>query len=77
MQEFYERTPMPKCNFKNALRHGCSLVNVLHIFRAPFPKNTCGRLLLKDLERDIDYALGEFVIILMEVAETAYLFLLD
>ena len=29
-----------------ALRHGCSPVNVLHIFRTPFPKNTSGRLLL-------------------------------
>ena len=29
-----------------ALRHGCSLVNLLDIFRIPFPKNTSGRLLL-------------------------------
>ena len=29
------------------LRHGCSLVNLLYIFRTPFPKNTSGRLLLK------------------------------
>ena len=29
------------CNFiEIALRHGCSPVNLLHIFRAPFPKNT-------------------------------------
>ena len=28
------------------LRHGCSPVNLLHIFRTPFPKNTSGRLLL-------------------------------
>ena len=28
------------------LRHGCSLVNLLDIFRTPFPKNTSGRLLL-------------------------------
>ena len=28
------------------LRHGCSLVNLLHIFRTPFPENTYGRLLL-------------------------------
>ena len=28
------------------LRHGCSAVNLLHIFRAPFPKNKSGRLLL-------------------------------
>ena len=29
-----------------ALRHGCSSVNLLDIFRTPFPKNTSGRLLL-------------------------------
>ena len=29
-----------------ALRHGCSSINLLHIFRIPFLKNTSGRLLL-------------------------------
>ena len=29
-----------------ALRHGCSPVNLLHIFRTPFYKNTCEWLLL-------------------------------
>ena len=29
------------------LRHGCSPVNLVHIFRTTFPKNTSGRLLLK------------------------------
>ena len=28
------------------LRHGCSPVNLLHIFRTPFPKNTSEQLLL-------------------------------
>ena len=28
------------------LRHGCSPVNLLHLFRTPFLKNTSGRLLL-------------------------------
>ena len=28
------------------LRHGCSLLNLLHIFRIPFLKNTSGWLLL-------------------------------
>ena len=42
---------MPKCAFNKvalqiALRHGCSPVNLLHIFRTPFLKNTSGRLLL-------------------------------
>ena len=42
MQEIYRRTPIPKflCNFLNiTLRHGCSGVNLLHIFRTPFQKN--------------------------------------
>ena len=30
------------------LRHGCSPVNLLHIFRTPFPENTSGWLLLQD-----------------------------
>ena len=30
-----------------ALRHGCCPVNLLHIFRTPFPRNTYGWLLLK------------------------------
>ena len=35
------------CNFIGiALRHGCSRVNLLHIFRTPFPRNTSGWLLL-------------------------------
>ena len=45
---------MPKCDFKCdfnfieiALHHVCSPVNLLHIFRKPFPKNTTGQLLLK------------------------------
>ena len=41
---------MPKChcNFiEITLWDGCSSVNLLHIFRTPFPKNTSGRLLLE------------------------------
>ena len=35
------------CNFVEiTLRDGCSPVNLLHIFRTPFPKNTSGWLLL-------------------------------
>ena len=29
-----------------ALRHGCSPVNLLHIFRTPFPKNTSAKYTL-------------------------------
>ena len=43
---------MPKCDFNKvavqlAFRHGCSPVNLLHIFRTPFPKNASAWLLLK------------------------------
>ena len=33
------------------LRHGCSPVNLLHIFRTPFPNKTCGSLLLQNILR--------------------------
>ena len=61
MQQIYKRTPMPKCDFNKValhcnfieitLRHGCSPVNVLHMFRIPFLKNTSGRLLLNVCRR--------------------------
>ena len=39
------------CNFiEITLRHGCSPVNLLHIFRTPFFKNTSGWLLLYNLD---------------------------
>ena len=38
----------PLCNFiEITLRHGCSPVNLLHIFRIPFYKNSSGGMLLK------------------------------
>ena len=38
----------PKSDFNKVaiFWYGCSPVNLLHIFRTPFPKNTSGRLLL-------------------------------
>ena len=33
---------------ETTLRHGCSPVNLQHIFRTPFPRNTFGLLLLTD-----------------------------
>ena len=52
MQQIYRRTPMPKCDFNKVacnfieikLRHGCSPVNLRHIFRTPFLNNTSGWL---------------------------------
>ena len=49
IQQIYRRKPMPKllCNFiEITLRHACFPVNLLHIFRTPFSKNTAGWLLL-------------------------------
>ena len=54
MQRIYRRTPMSKCHFNKVacnimeitLRHGCSPINLLHIFRKLFDKNTSGGLLL-------------------------------
>ena len=54
IQQIYRRTPMPKCDFNKVeitlieitLRHGCSPVNLRHIFRIAFLKNSSGRLLL-------------------------------
>ena len=62
MQQIYKRTLMPKLDFNKiakyaanlqypcrsviTLRHGCSPVNLLHIFRTPFTKNASGWLFL-------------------------------
>ena len=42
MQQVYRRTPMPKFDFDkvSTTRHRCCPVNLLHIFRTPFPKNS-------------------------------------
>ena len=46
IQQIYRRTPI--CNFIIiTLRHGCSLIKLLHIFRTSFYKNTSGGLLLE------------------------------
>ena len=43
------------CNFiEIALWHGCSPVNLPHIFRITFLKNTAGRLLLKEIKVESD-----------------------
>ena len=45
-QQIYRRAKL-LCNFiEIALRHGCSPVNLLHIFRIPFLKNTSRWLLV-------------------------------
>ena len=49
MQQIYWRTPTRKYDFNIAYRYGCSPLNLLHIFRTPFRKNTSGRLLLQKM----------------------------
>ena len=65
MQHIYRRTTMPKCdcNFiEIALRRGCSPVDLLHIFRTRFYKNTYGGMLLKsESKRKKLYWAVEFV----------------
>ena len=53
MQQRYRRTHMPKCVInvlcsfiEIILQHECSPLNLLHIFRTTFFKNSSGRLLL-------------------------------
>ena len=52
MQQMCRGTPMPKCDFNRVdfieitFRLGGSPVNLQHILRTPFYKNTCGGLLL-------------------------------
>ena len=54
---------MPRCDFKKvarnfieiALRHDCSPVNLLHIFRTTFLKNTSGWLLLNIILNILEY----------------------
>ena len=56
VQQIYRRTLMLGCDFNKValqlieitLRHWCSPVNLLHLFRTPFPKNTSGGLFLKN-----------------------------
>ena len=49
MWQIYRRKSIPKSDFnfiEITLRHGWSPVNLLHIFKAPFSKNTSGGMLL-------------------------------
>ena len=63
MQQIYRGTPMPKCDFEITLRHGCSPVNLLQIFRTLFIENTSGRLLLiiRRIAYENNYALALLV----------------
>ena len=46
-ENVFENTSQKQSNFiEITFWHGCSHINLLHIFRTPFPKNTSGELLL-------------------------------
>ena len=63
MLQIYRRAPMPKRDFNKvassfiemAFQHGCSPINLLHIFRTPFPQKTSGWLLLKSPKNKISF----------------------
>ena len=48
--QIYRRIPLVKVRFQyiSTLRHGCSPLNFLHIFRTSFYKNTSGGMLLEN-----------------------------
>ena len=50
-----------------ALQHGCSPINLLHIFRTPFPKKISGQLLLNLKTRFVRKKAHE-------ISETSFLF---
>ena len=49
-----QTSKIPKCSEAAVPSfHGCSPVNLLHIFRTPFPKNTFGWLLLNVPDKSV------------------------
>ena len=54
---------MPKSDFEIALGHGCSPINLVHIFRTTFPRNTSGWLLLFKI--DIGIVLNIIYVLLL------------
>ena len=60
IRQSYKRTPMPTCNFNKvasqveiAIWHGCSPINLIHIFRTSFSKNTFEGLFSEFIRRNI------------------------
>ena len=59
------------CNFIDfALQHGCSFVNLLHIFRTPFPRNFSGWLLLLRIFKVQDISLTFPYFFLLQLFDT-------
>ena len=51
MRQVYRGTKLQSNYIEITHRNGCPPVNLLHIFRTPFPKNIPGGLLLKETTR--------------------------
>ena len=78
MQQIYSKTPLPNCDFNKvvsdfieiALPHECSPVNLQHIFRTPFPKNTSRWMHLNFLGFNMSFTIHKWLVKLL-----LYLFL--
>ena len=74
--KFEVKIQVLQSNFiETALRHGCSPVNLLHIFRTPFPRNTSGWLLQDLLDTHLDFLdidiPSKYFVCLQDVLKTA------
>ena len=63
MQQIYRR------NLQIVLRHGCSPVNLLHIFRTPFSRNTSGWLHLSSTLSTFSFIDAHLSAVLYNVAD--------
>ena len=61
MQQIYGRTLIPKCNFNKVTGHGCSPVNLLHIFRTPSFKEHLRRAASENYQNFLIFSLWEFM----------------
>ena len=67
---------MHKCDFiEVTVRHGCSPVNLLHISRTLFPKNTSGRLLLSGMDVFIKFCKKLITAVFMSTSDPVSLFM--
>ena len=67
------------CSLKSHFRIGVALLNLQHIFRTPFPKNTSGRLLLYRskilyIDKFLNHNLLKFKTLCLKVSVKKYVF---
>ena len=63
---------MAKWDFNKVANHGCSPVNLLHIFRTPLTRNTSGRLLLYGYN-ETRWAVGNVPVTLKTTFQSNYI----